>query len=103
MINFRIQKVTSFFYADTRNSERDQELTVDPIISKENILDEQTTVKQLTDIEIGKHNEVRNITVETLMEAEKSGKNRPFVVSIAQDLNDDIYFIGKITIYDWII
>lgn len=34
------------------------------------------------------------------MEAEKSGKNRPFVVSIAQDLNDDIYFIGKITIYD---
>ncbi|XP_047343229.1 uncharacterized protein LOC124946513 isoform X1 [Vespa velutina] len=86
----------TIFPVDTRNNERDQEQTIEPIIIKENILDEQTTVKQLKDIEIDKHNEIRNITVGTLMEKEKSEKNRPFVVSIAQNLNDDIYFIAVI-------
>ncbi|KAL2720350.1 uncharacterized protein V1478_010616 [Vespula squamosa] len=85
----------TIFPVDTKNNEGDKELTDDPIVSKESILVEKTTVKQLTDIEMSKYDEVRNITVGTL-EAEKSGKNRPFVVSIAQDLNNDIYFIAVI-------
>nr|XP_050844228.1 uncharacterized protein LOC127061425 isoform X1 [Vespula vulgaris]XP_050844229.1 uncharacterized protein LOC127061425 isoform X1 [Vespula vulgaris]XP_050844230.1 uncharacterized protein LOC127061425 isoform X1 [Vespula vulgaris] len=86
----------TIFSLDTKNNEGDEELTVDPISSKENILLEQTTEKQLTDVEIDKYDAVKNITVGTLMEEEKSGKNRPFIVSIAQDLNNDIYFIAVI-------
>ncbi|KAL2746475.1 uncharacterized protein V1477_004845 [Vespula maculifrons] len=86
----------TIFSLDTKNNEGNEELTVDPISSKENVLLEQTTEKQLTDVEIDKYDAVRNITAATLMEAEKSGKNRPFIVSIAQDLNNDIYFIAVI-------
>lgn len=86
----------TIFSLDTKKNEGDEELTVDPISSKENILLEQTTEKQLTDVEIDKYDAVRNVTVGTLMEAEKSEKNRPFIVSIAQDLNNDIYFIAVI-------
>ncbi|KAF7414301.1 hypothetical protein HZH68_002790 [Vespula germanica] len=84
------------FSLDTKNTEGNEELTVNPISSKENILLEQTTEKQLTDVEIDKYDAVRNVTVGTLMEAEKSEKSRPFIVSIAQDLNNDIYFIAVI-------
>ncbi|XP_043497221.1 uncharacterized protein LOC122520953 isoform X2 [Polistes fuscatus] len=86
----------TIFNLDIKSNEEYQEMTFDPITSTETLLVEPTTVKQLTDSNIKKHNEIKNISVETLMKAEQSEENRPFVVTIAQDLNNDIYFIAVI-------
>lgn len=86
----------TMFNIDTKSNEEYQEVTFDPITSTENLFVEPTTVKQLTDTDIKKHNEIKNISVETLIKAEQSEENRPFAVTIAQDINNDIYFIAII-------
>ncbi|XP_015173316.1 PREDICTED: uncharacterized protein LOC107064790 isoform X2 [Polistes dominula] len=81
---------------DTKSSKEYEEMTVEPITNKENLLVETTTVKQLTDTDVKKHDEVEDINVSTLMETEQSEENRPFIFAMPQDLNDDIYFIAII-------
>ncbi|KAK2580465.1 hypothetical protein KPH14_006207 [Odynerus spinipes] len=81
---------------DTRNNLNHQKVILDPLTDTENVVvKDSTATKQVTDVQTIKHDEVRNASVRTLTEKEKS-ENHPFVVSIAQDLNSDIYFIAVI-------